>query len=287
MLHTAKILICIGITFLCCGHAGDLPITLATKAIQPPDTIPRINAIGTTVETRFIPPPGFERTLVDKNSFENYLRNLPLKSAGSKVKYFNGAIKQEPVYDAVVNMDIGNKDLQQCADAVMRLRGEYLYSQKKYDEIAFNFTNGFNVEYREWVKGNRIVVNGNKTSWRKSAEPSNTYKDFKNYMDLVFTYSGSLSLSKSLRPKEIKDISIGDVFIWGGSPGHAVIVVDIAENKSGDKVFLLAQSYMPAQETQILKNLNDENLNPWYSAGPSGELITPQWTFSVDQLKTW
>ena len=47
----------------------------------------------------------------------------------------------------------------------------------------------------------------------------------------------------------------GDVFIKGGSPGHAVIVVDVAiYTQTGKKVFLLAQSYMPAQQIHILVN---------------------------------
>ena len=246
-----------------------------------------INKKGTTILTRFNPPDGYERKRAEENSFANYLRNLPLKPAGTKVKYYNGEIKDDFVYDAVVDMDIGKRDLQQCADAVMRLRGEYFYSLKEYDKISFNLTNGFRVDYSEWMQGNRVAVEGNKTWWKKSAGASDTYRDFRNYMDFVFTYAGSLSLSRSLKPKSIKEISTGDVFIIGGTPGHAVIVVDIAENKSGEKIFLLAQSYMPAQETQILKNSNSETLSPWYSANITDELITPQWTFRADQLMTW
>ena len=59
-------------------------------------------------------------------------------------------------------------------------------------------------------------------------------------------------------------MKIGDVFIKGGSPGHAVTIVDIAINpKTNKKVFLLAQSYMPAQEIKILKNPNNSELSPW------------------------
>ena len=52
----------------------------------------------------------------------------------------------------------------------------------------------------------------------------------------------------------IENIEIGDVFIQGGFPGHAIIVVDLAENEVGEKCFLVAQSYMPAQEIHVLKN---------------------------------
>jgi len=246
-----------------------------------------INDKGNTLETRFNTPQSFVRKSADANSFAGYLRNLPVKPAGSKVHYYNGDIKAEDVYEAVVNMDIGNRDLEQCADAIMRLRGEYFYAQKQYDKIVFTLTNGFIADYAKWIQGNRMVVSGNNVSWRKSAEPSNTYKDFRAFMDIVFTYAGTLSLSKTLKHKELKDIEVGDVFIHGGSPGHAEIVVDVAENKSGEKVFMLAQSYMPAQETQILKNPNSSNLSPWYSSNFSGNLVTPQWTFSSSELKTW
>jgi len=246
-----------------------------------------INPSGKTLEARFLLPDGYERTKEDSNSFGTYLRKLPLKTDGSKVKLFNGDEKNaEGVYDAVVDLPIGNKDLHQCADAVMRLRAEYLYAQKQYDKIHFNFTNGWRCDYSEWMKGKRISVNGNKVSWKQSAQPSNTYKDFWSYMEMVFSYAGSLSLSKELKSVPVEDLKIGDVFIHGGSPGHAIIVVDVAMNpKTNQKIFMLAQSYMPAQETQILKNPNDEKLTPWYSADFGETLNTPEWTFSKNDLK--
>ena len=246
-----------------------------------------IKETGQTIESRFSPPAGYNRKPVEPNSFAAYLRNLPLKPTGSKVKFFNGQIKNNPVYEAVVDMEISNKDLQQCADAVMRLRGEYLYQIKAKEKISFRLTNGFKMDYVDWANGNRVIVNGNKTFWRKTSAPSDTYKDFRNYMEFVFTYAGTISLSNSLKPINVKDMAIGDVFIKGGSPGHAVIVVDLAENNNGEKVFLLAQSYMPAQETQILKNFTDHSLSPWYSAKELNQLKTPEWDFDISELKTW
>ena len=106
-------------------------------------------------------------------------------------------------------------------------------------------------------------------------------------MDMVFTYAGSSSLSKELKPvKNIEDIEIGNVFIHGGFPGHAIIVVDIALNpQTGEKIFMLAQSYMPAQEIHILKNPNDPALSPWYSVNYEGALVTPEWVFQKNELK--
>ena len=80
----------------------------------------------------------------------------------------------------------------------------------------------------------------------------------------------------------------GDVFIKGGSPGHAVIVVDVAiYTQTGKKVFLLAQSYMPAQQIHILVNPANRGLSPWYelSDNDEGKLYTPEWVFEKKDLK--
>jgi hypothetical protein len=237
-----------------------------------------------TIETRYKTPAGYERTKESKTSFGWFLRNLPLKKEGSKVAYFNGSFKNKSnVYSAVVDLPIGNKDLHQCADAVMRLRAEYLYSQKKYAEIHFNFTNGFRVDYSKWMEGYRIALKGNKTFWVKKQKTANNPTVFWQYLEQIFQYAGTASIDKELQPTTITNIQIGDVFIKGGFPGHAVIVVDIAVNNKGEKQFLLAQSYMPAQEIQILLNPNSNS--SWYSNQIMSELITPEWTFTKQQLK--
>ncbi len=240
-----------------------------------------------TVLERFSPPSSYRRTLVDSTSFSFYLRNLPLKPKGTPVKYYNGKIKNgQNVYEAVVDLQIGKRDLHQCADAIIRLRAEYLFKQEKFDSIHFNFTNGFKADYSRWKKGNRISVQGNTVFWKHTSRPSNDYQTFWNYLEMVFSYAGTASLEKEMKSVSLDEMKIGDVFIQGGFPGHAVIIVEMAENKStGKKIFLLAQSYMPAQEIQILKNPNDSGLSPWYSSDISSELKTPEWVFTNPSLK--
>jgi len=246
----------------------------------------KINPKGNTLSTRINVLEGFERGSNPEDSFAAFLRNLPLKPDGSKVKTYDGDTKEsDGIYVAVVDLPIGKRDLHQCADAVMRLRMDYLYEQERYDEIHFNFTNGFQVDYSEWMKGKRMVVSGNKTYWKQSTSPSNTQKDFIKYKELIYSYAGTLSLSRELKPIKLSQMQIGDVFIKGGSPGHAVIVVDMAVNSStGEKLFLLAQSYMPAQEIQILTNPMNDNLSPWYSIKNLDFLLTPEWGFELDEL---
>jgi hypothetical protein len=250
---------------------------------QPAPSI--VNEGGTTVQTRINVPAGYERVPAAKGSFAEYLRQLPLKPHGSNVHLFNGDLKNSNVHVAVMTVDVGKKDLQQCADAVMRLRAEYLFKQKEYGKIHFKFTNGFNATYTKWAEGYRIKVSGNTVSWYKATDASPSYESFRKYMDLVFTYAGTLSLSKELKVVAFKDLQPGDVFIRGGSPGHAVIVTDVAQDTSGKKIFMLSQSYMPAQEIHILKNLHSDELSPWYDLNSENTLYTPEWTFEKSELK--
>lgn len=244
-----------------------------------------INKSGNTVEQRIKVPEGFERIQVEDKSFGQYLRNLPVKPDGTKIKLYNGDVTNKDAHVAILDVDVGNRDLQQCADAAMRLRAEYLYSQKQYKRIHFNLTNGFNADYSKWMNGYRININGNETYWTKKAQYTNEYSSFRKYLDIVFAYAGTLSLSKEMKYQAIEDMQIGDLFIKGATPGHAVIIMDMAENKkTGEKLFMIAQSYMPAQDIHILKNPNDEQLSPWYSVNFGDVLNTPEWTFDKGQL---
>jgi len=179
-------------------------------------------------------------------------------------------------------MDIGNRDLQQCADAIMRLYAEYLYSRHEFDAIKFNITSGDVIKFRNWIAGFRPSVNNNRVTWNQTAPLDSSYNILREYLDFVFTYAGTYSLSRQLQyVSEIKDMEIGNVFIQGGFPGHAVIILDMAINtQTGEKIFLIGQSYMPAQDIHTLKNLHDPNLSPWYSINSSDTLYTPLWNFT-------
>lgn len=250
------------------------------KTFVPDKLTSYINEQGETVRERITPMKGYERVAVEEGSFGAYLRELPLKPHGSPVRYYDGDVKTKEVHIAVIDMEIGNRDLQQCADAVMRLRAEYLYGMKQFEKIHFNFTNGFRADYDKWKAGYRVAINGNNTSWIKKTEASSTYESFRKYLDIVFAYAGTASLEKELESVQVEDMQIGDVFMKGGSPGHCVIVVDMTEDKAtGEKQFLLAQSYMPAQEIHILKNPKNSDDNPWYSLKAGQELDTPEWDF--------
>jgi hypothetical protein len=243
------------------------------------------NPRGNTVLTRFPTPQGYKRV---SHAMANFLQQIPLKPEGSAVYLYNGAKKgNQEAHAAVLEYDTGTKDLQQCADAVMRIHAEYLFSQKKFEQIHFRFTNGFEAHYIPWMQGQRLVYQGNSFRWVQKTAVDSSHQSLRSFLDYVYNFAGSLSLSKELVPiQSIENIQPGDVWIIGGSPGHAVTVMDVAINQRGEKIFLLSQGYMPAQDIHILKNPNNPNLSPWYAVTEiEDELYTPEYTFQRSNLK--
>ena len=243
---------------------------------------------GSTIGSRFKTPPGYERIYSAEGGFSEWLRNLPLKEGRPPVRLYDGSLKYPRfVHAAVVDMDVGKKDLQQCADCIIRLRAEYLWQKKDYDALCFKFTSGDLSRWDRWRDGWRPIVNGSRVKWIKSMPHDGTYENFRRWLENVFYYAGTISLSRDLHiVNNINDIQIGDVFVEAGSPGHAVMIVDMAENKeTGDRIMLLLQSYMPAQEMHILINPNRKDISPWYRIDFGYMLRTPEWDFKKEHLR--
>jgi hypothetical protein len=262
------------LTLAACGGniKADKPES-ETKPIEK-ETFEPINPKGNTVMTRFNTPEGYKRESLDSNSFGAFLQHLPLKKDGSEVKEFDGTVKPNyQTYLAVVDLPIGKKDLHQCADAVMRLRADYLYSQARFKEISFRQASGKTLSYTTWLGG-------------RSPDKTNLW----TYLESVFNTANTTSLNQQLKLKAIETLEIGDVFVTGPPPGysygHAIIVVDKCINKEGNVKFMLAQSFMPAQEIQILDNPATPGC-PWYDLGFGQTLDTPEWDFTSSQLKTF
>ena len=228
------------------GTAADYPWLVGAKPTR-------------TVESALAPPAGYKRIALDSQGFGAWLRGLPLLPAGTLVHLYDGRLKVNQLsHVAVVDLDVGKQDLQQCADAVIRLRAEHLWAAGRKTEIGFHRTDG---KFLQWHGGDRAA--------------------FARYLRGVFIYAGTLSVSKRI-PKPPADAVLqpGDVLVRGGSPGHAVLVLDAAEDAQGHRVVLIGQSYMPAQQFQVLRNPLDAGLSPWYRAtaidGSLG-LQTPEW----------
>jgi hypothetical protein len=167
-------------------------------------------------------------------------------------------------------MDLDKVDLQQCADAIIRLKGEYLFEQKRFSEIHFN-----------------LLSDGKPRYFINYSKGDSSYMAFRKFMRYIFEFANTSSLYDELIPVEkFEDMKIGDVLVQKRKPyGHAIIIIDMAVNKtSGKKTYLLAQSYMPAQDTQVLINPSDSSISPWYELD-NNTIYTPQWTFYPKDLR--
>ena len=246
--------------------------------------------VANSIDARIPPPPGTARVQVVPDSFAHWLRYLPVKSGQQKVLLYSGEPKRnQTAHWAVLDIDTGSEDLQQAARAVLRLRAEYLYARNKYDEIAFHVSPKETFSWNRWRKGDRPegALEGGHHSWYiAAAKPDDSYANFRAYLDTVFKYADANTVAADLKPiSDIKDMQIGDVFVHPGKPGHAVIVVDMVQDtKTGDKGFLLAQSFIPAQDMHILVNAYDTQ-GPWYRTNFNGKLQTPEWTFHSEELQ--
>lgn len=269
------------------GPNNPTPPARPTEQIPNYPWLDRVDAANLLVH-RIAVPEGYTRVSPEQGSFGAWLQRLPLKAGNPPVRLFDGTLKRiQDVHVAVIDIDTGNRDLQQCADSVMRLRGEYLFSQLAKGmsvPLSFASTSGAKFDWSGWAQGERPFLVGNKVTWRKSEQADASHANFRRYMDKVFQYAGTLSLAKELQGVRIADLQIGDVFVHGGSPGHASIVVDVAQNAAGKKILLLAEGYMPAQDMHIVKNPNSQ-LSPWYSADFGASLKTPEYTFKAGDLK--
>ncbi len=247
-----------------------------------------INPEGVTLESRIRPPEGYVRVEAGDDDFVTFMRKQELKPHGSPVLLYNGREKgNQAAQAAVFSIDVGNSDLQQCADSIIRLYGEYYWSIGEYDKIGFHLTNGFYMDYLNWRNGNRIQVEGNKVRWVKTKSYDDSYECFREYLRNVMIYAGTLSLEEECTSIIKNEIQAGDMLIRGGSPGHCVLVVDVAENPAGERCYLLAQGYMPAQEFHVLKNPSSGE-NPWYNEEDFKETIrTPEYTFYEENIKRW
>lgn len=240
--------------------------------------------VGQSLAARFPAPAGCRRVAVATGSWGEWLRYLPLRPAGSKARLYNGTPKaRAEVVAAVVDIDAGTQDLQQCADAIIRLRAEYLFSHDP-NKVHFHLTTGYDFWFSDYVAGKTFKVRGEDVTPASRPAEAPTHAALARYLVPTFGYAGTLSLSRELRPVPLAAVQPGQVLIHGGAPGHAVLVVDVVENPTThEKFMLLAQSYMPAQDIHVLRP--DWDTSPWFRVDAEASMVgTPEWSFAPDEL---
>ncbi len=209
-------------------------------------------------------PDGFIRVRVQSDSFANWLRQLPLLPPGSPVYDYKNRIKKtgkDTTVAAVINMNIKGKNLDQCMDILMRLRTVYLIDQNQQEKIVFPLPDGKFLSWKKWESGYRPYFKGSHFYLRKMTIADSSEKNFEYYLRTIFEYTGTQAFYHYYNTIVYDSLKIGDFIIKKNPQGHAVMIVDLAEDESGNKIALFGQGDTPACQFYILNYKKD---NPWF-----------------------
>ncbi|GAB0155350.1 DUF4846 domain-containing protein [Chryseobacterium sp. Alg-005] len=281
------------VTILSCNrdkNSSDIKVFNIGIKNSDSESLIEINKQGNTIKERFPTPQGYDWVEEQPDSFGYFIENFKLKPYGSPIlKYDGNPIATQHLHEAVFDIDTGNKDLQQCADAVIRLRAEYWYKAKRFDDIKFHFTNGDLVTWNDYKNGVRAFVNGNSVTFRKAADADDSYQSFRNYLDLIFNYAGTISLNQETKPvTKNSNLKTGNILITPGSPGHVVLITGVCKNKDGKRLFLLAEGFTPAQSIHLISNPFDQHISPWYDLDVDApEVKTARYLFNPPNFRSF
>ncbi len=217
---------------------------------------------GNTLESRIVPPEGYERVEASEGSFAAYLRDYPLHPDGSKLPVYNGKAMDSAYAAAVFDISLGDEGYQQCADSIIRLYSDYYYENGRYDKISFLFSNGDECSYERWRRGKRMLVFGDFSCEIPAALPDESEQQYRNYLKEVMRYSGTLSLQKESEQISPEELRVGDIIC---NDSHVVMIADEAVNDKGEKCFLIGQSFIPAVCFHIVAAKDGEDMSPWFS----------------------
>jgi hypothetical protein len=244
------------------------------------EALPAVDALS----QRFAPPAGFTRVKVAPGSFGAWLRDLPLAAPGTPVLSYDGSQLMPADHThiaAVTTLDIGKQDLQQCADAVMRLHGEWLWQNGRASEASYH-SGGGPIAWARYKDGWMPKPKGNGFVWAQGRAKADDHASYRKYLDIVFSWANTVALRQHSAEVARGEIRPGDFFILPGSPGHTVIVLDLARDAAGHAVALLGQSYMPAQSFQVLRPSRSAT---WFALDGDDGVETPFWpTFPWSSL---
>jgi len=242
-----------------CSLCGACSPGLAGQAVSDPAV--------ETIRTAFPPPAGAQR--LDPDAFGDWLQQRQLAAADVPVRTYKGNVVEGDF--RVVQLPLVPGDLQQCADSAIRLRAEWL--RETGGTVSFHATSGDPMPWQRYQGGERAYDAGNRLLWRSASAAT-----WDQYLAAVFTWAGTMSLSYDTVAAQ--DPRAGDLLVLPGAPGHAVLLLDVAE-RGAESFILVGQGYMPAQDFHLV--IGPEQ--GWWRWDDGAE-VDP-WDFPAESLRRW
>ena len=221
------------------------PAATADTVSRPPIPAPVApTPVPMTLAAAIPPPIGAVRD--EGDAYAAWLRELPLKEPGAAVHSYQGEVIDIPAA-RVVDLPIDGYAALQCADQAIRLRA--LWARAAGYTPVFHYTSGDASRWADWSAGSRPRVRGNDVSWSLTRAPDHSDASFDAWLKDLYTYAGSQSLRHDTDPATTPEP--GAVLVTPGSPGHVVVILDVA--RAADRTWVLAgQGFMPAMDFHVL-----------------------------------
>lgn len=246
------------LAWIACAEAEPPPAAVAAPPLEP-----------RTVGEAFPRPAGSAR--VDGGAFGAWLLDRPVHPADRPVKTHDG--RTVPHEARVIAMDLVPGDLQQCADSAIRLRAEWLRAQGDDDAIVFHATSGDPIPWTRYRDGERPYERGNGLAWKAAGTGS-----WDGWLAAVFMWAGTRSLAYDTLAVDTP--RPGDIVVAPGSPGHAVVLLDVA-TRGDETLVLVGEGFMPAQDFHV----EIGPVDGWWRW--SDEIEGFHWTLGADGLRRW
>jgi len=226
---------------------------------------------------RRIPMPrGYHEVAVRPGSFGEWLRYIAVAPPGTPVRDVGGKRLRMASRYAKAVLAIDPREMQECADVVIRLRAEYLRQAGEPDKLVFPLTSGGSISWPRWIAGERPRLAGDRIVFGRTSERGDSREQFDDFLTSAFTWCGTISLARDGRSVSPEDIQPGD-FVSRPSPGstgHAMLIADVVEDDAGHHLALMVQGAMPAQTPHVALG---HVLGAWVVVDPAGALEVPGW----------
>ncbi len=227
-------------------------------------------AHGEDLATLYPEPTGYRRVAIEPGSFAEYVRHLAVLPDTASVRYYDGRpVQQWPGNTRVLDMPfLFCSDVEQCADMALRLVSEYFWQTDRADSLAFRLQNGQEIVWREWRAGQRFRYDAQSDRHvrsRGAADSSRTA--FEEFLFYLFHWTGSVALKRDLRRIAASDLQPGDLIVQNtsGAMGHVSVILDAAVNAEGERLYLIANGWTPAQSMFIRQPQAGEGIDGWFS----------------------